>query len=133
MPGGDIPARCCGECSLCCKLLGIEELAKPLDTWCANCRPGQGGCGIYESRPDACRSYSCLWLLDDGLGEAWRPDRTGFVLYLDEGGRRLVIHVDPARPESWRVPACHAELRRWATGSMLQLVVLENGTITPLA
>src|SRR5262249_4530121 len=47
--------RECGKCSLCCKLLPIQELNKPIDTWCPHCRPGHGGCTIYSSRPSECR------------------------------------------------------------------------------
>ena len=44
-------ARACGNCSLCCKLLAIAELNKPIDTWCPHARPGRGGCSIYPDRP----------------------------------------------------------------------------------
>src|SRR6516165_9574581 len=40
--------RECGKCSLCCKLLPIRELNKPIDTWCPHCRPGHGGCTIPD-------------------------------------------------------------------------------------
>jgi hypothetical protein len=131
---GDPPARGCGDCSLCCKLLGIEALGKPLDKWCSHCAPGAGGCTIYPGRPEACRSFSCLWLLDGMLGEDWRPDRAGFVLYLDEGGRRLVVHADPDRPEAWRQTPYGDELTRWAAaaGPGFRLAVLASGVAKPL-
>jgi len=34
--------RQCGDCSLCCKVLGIPELDKPKDSWCANFAAGTG-------------------------------------------------------------------------------------------
>jgi hypothetical protein len=45
---------------------------------------GQGGCGIYESRPQTCRKYFCGWRLAAGLGGEWRPDRSGVMIMLDQ-------------------------------------------------
>ena len=42
--------RTCGDCTLCCKVMAIEELAKPVGTWCPHCKPGRG-CRIYPDRP----------------------------------------------------------------------------------
>jgi len=66
--------RSCGSCSLCCKLLSIEGVEdRPGWTWCKHCRPGKGGCSIYDDRPHACRSFVCGWLsgaLDSVLDSA---------------------------------------------------------------
>jgi hypothetical protein len=35
---------------MCCKVLGITELQKPVGKWCPHCDIGKG-CKIYESRP----------------------------------------------------------------------------------
>ena len=43
--------RSCGSCSECCRLIGVEELAKPAGQWCTHCDPGHG-CRIYPERPD---------------------------------------------------------------------------------
>ena len=71
--------RACGSCSLCCKLLRIEELQKLPGDWCVHVLRGKG-CGIYESRPAPCRSFLCYWMLQPKLDDAWRPDRCGFLL-----------------------------------------------------
>jgi hypothetical protein len=42
--------RACGDCTLCCKVMAIEALAKPAGSWCRHCKPGQG-CAIYAERP----------------------------------------------------------------------------------
>lgn len=99
----------CGECGLCCKLLKIEELDKPQGKWCGHCKPGKG-CTAYETRPGACRSFSCLWLASrenpaDGisLADELRPDRYKVMLTL--GGWRnenLVLHEDPDFAGAWR-------------------------------
>ena len=68
------PVRSCGSCSLCCKLLVIDELDKPPDTWCPHCKPGRGGCSIYADRPPSCRLFRCGWLDSKGsVGDEWIP------------------------------------------------------------
>src|SRR5262245_34979797 len=65
--------RQCGDCSLCCKLLNIDELNKPANTWCQHCRPGKGGCSIYADRPPDCRTFACGWLTHPEFGDIWKP------------------------------------------------------------
>jgi hypothetical protein len=64
-----VPGRGCGDCSLCCKLIRVDALAKPPGTWCMHCAPGNGGCTIYDSRPTECRSFYCAWMVSPSLGE----------------------------------------------------------------
>jgi hypothetical protein len=101
--------RECGSCSLCCKLLSIRELDKPIDTWCQHCRPGKGGCSIYANRPAECRSFECGWLADERIGEEWFPARCKMVLsQTDEG--HLSVTVDPAFSDAWRREPYHSQL-----------------------
>jgi hypothetical protein len=72
-PVAIVPGRACGSCSLCCKLLRIEELDKPAGVWCPHCQAGLGGCKIYGVRPGPCRSFHCAWLINPELGPEWRP------------------------------------------------------------
>ena len=72
--------RECGECSMCCKLLGVEELEKPKNKWCSHCKISEG-CAIYESRPPSCRNFKCLWIINDKMPEELRPDRAKVVFY----------------------------------------------------
>ncbi len=73
-----VASRDCGECSACCELEGVDELAKAPLTRCSRQRDG-GGCDAYAIRPPACIAFRCLWhhglLEDDG-----RPDRLGVML-----------------------------------------------------
>jgi hypothetical protein len=75
--------RQCGECTLCCKLMGVEELDKAGGTYCQHCRVGNG-CNIYPTRPSSCATWHCGWL--DPLcavllpSDDLRPDRCGFVV-----------------------------------------------------
>lgn len=53
----DIAAgKSCGDCGLCCKLIGVESIAKPQFTWCWHFKK-TAGCGIYEDRPHDCRAF----------------------------------------------------------------------------
>lgn len=45
-----VAGRSCAGCTLCCKLLAVEALAKPRAKWCPHCDSKQG-CTIYETRP----------------------------------------------------------------------------------
>lgn len=93
--------KSCGSCGLCCKVLAIEALDKPDGAWCGHFRKG-GGCGFYEHRPAACRAFECLWLTSVRLSDEWRPDKAGFVMYVDRDGKRLNVVVDPGKPAAWR-------------------------------
>ncbi|MEM9302400.1 MAG: hypothetical protein AAGE01_09840 [Pseudomonadota bacterium] len=62
-------------------------LEKPAGKWCQHCKPG-AGCTIYESRPDPCREFECLWLVDSAglLPEEARPDRSKLMFDIQQGG-----------------------------------------------
>jgi hypothetical protein len=120
----------CGGCSLCCKLMGVEAIAKPADIWCRHFAKGVG-CAIYAERPGACRAFQCLWSLTDGLGEEWRPDRSKLVLSSDADGR-VIVEVDPATPSAWRREPYHSVFRTWSDARKplpLQVLVRVNNRI----
>ena len=58
--GKPYPGKECGTCTMCCKVMGIKAIAKPPGVWCKECIPGKG-CGIYETRPEACRTFYCAY------------------------------------------------------------------------
>src|SRR5262245_37176595 len=76
-----VPNRECGECNVCCKALLIDEptLQKPPGVLCANWKPARG-CGIYDTRPAACRGFFCGWRMMPELGDELRPDRSGILV-----------------------------------------------------
>lgn len=110
-----VPGRACGACSLCCKLLRIDEIAKPEATWCTHCAPGRGGCQIYDSRPGDCRTFNCAWLTAAEIGPEWHPEKCKMVLYVEADGQRIALHVDPARPQAWRQEPYYGQLKEWAS------------------
>lgn len=97
----------CGTCTACCRLLGIKELAKPAGKWCSHCAIGKG-CTIYETRPESCRVYSCMWLSSQSLpeGNQWpaalRPDKSKVVFTMQANEQEVVVHCDPGRPTAWQ-------------------------------
>ena len=119
-------ARDCGECTLCCKVLGIAALDKPLGRWCPHCALGKG-CTVYETRPEECRTFDCLWLQRETLGPEWRPDRAKFVLCATPDNSTLIVQVDPGAPDAWRRAPYLAVLRQWskaANEARRQLIVM---------
>jgi hypothetical protein len=75
-------SRECGSCSMCCKVLSIEELNKPADKWCTHCTPGKG-CGIYKDRPEVCKTFKCGWLLSPEVPDWMKPSESKVLLQWD--------------------------------------------------
>jgi hypothetical protein len=129
-------ARECGACSLCCKLLSIDELAKPIDTWCQHCKPGNGGCSIYASRPATCVNFSCGWLTHPNypnFGDEWFPARAKMIVGpMPNGG--LLITVDPAYPNAWRREPYYSQLKDWSRSHPIKIRIgLRASTLGPNA
>lgn len=101
----------CGDCTLCCKVMEIEQLTKPAGAWCPHCKP-KHGCLIYADRPAECRAFNCLWRVNDRLDEAWKPSKAKFVLTTSDDG--IEVRCDPGFPDAWRKQPYLAEIRQWA-------------------
>lgn len=85
---GNHSDRSCGDCKLCCKVLGVPVLNKPAGKWCPHC-PTRG-CKIYDDRPQECREYGCLWLCGS-IPEDCRPDKIHVTFDLKDMGDFQVI------------------------------------------
>lgn len=93
-----LPGRVCGECTVCCVELEINdpELSKPDYVACRHMV--QGGCAIHARQPQACRNWFCGWRFLN-LSDAMRPDRSGVMLSpelgttpgQEKGGLRVVL------------------------------------------
>lgn len=57
-------------------MLRVPELQKAAGTRCEHVC--SGGCGVYESRPNSCKRFECLWLQGE-LPDGARPDRLGVI------------------------------------------------------
>lgn len=111
--------RCCGTCTLCCKLLSVSEIVKPALTMCKFCTVGRG-CGTYQTRPTQCRLFNCHFLENPRLSEEWRPSKSHIVLVVSPDGRRIGAQVDPDRPGAWRRKQFYAQLKSWARMAVSQ-------------
>jgi hypothetical protein len=121
-------ARQCGDCSLCCKILGIPELEKPRNEWCPHVILKRG-CQIYDKRPASCQNFHCLWLLDERLGDEWKPNKSKMVVTA-ETNFHIVIYVDKSVKQPWLQEPYITTLREMsakgiAAGGMV--TVVENG------
>lgn len=67
----------CGECDVCCnEHVKIDVLNKPFGQKCSfYCN----GCSQYESRPDDCKNYQCVFITQENLDVKYRPDNLGVV------------------------------------------------------
>jgi hypothetical protein len=110
--------RECGTCTMCCKVMGIKEIAKPPGQWCPHCRPGKG-CNIYLDRPRECRTFSCDWLQAEALGPEWKPEKSKIVLV--SRFHRMVAYVDPSTPTAWKKSPYHERLL-----ALMRLGLAEN-------
>ena len=120
-----VPGRSCENCTLCCKVLGIAELAKPRNVVCTHCDWAKG-CRIYTQRPGACRDFDCSWLLSPSLGEEWKPITSHLVLgYMAEPDVTLV-YVDPDHPGVWRQEPYYARIKRWAISDKGYVLIWEG-------
>lgn len=119
------PGRACDGCTLCCKVLSIEELRKPKGIWCEHCSVGVE-CRIYDRRPRECSSFYCGFLQLGFLSEEWRPSKSKIVLVAELDGKRIAAHVDPGRPDAWKSEPYYSQLKEWAVKAvpdMHQVVV----------
>jgi len=94
--------RACGECTSCCDgwlhaVIYGHEMGNGVP--CQFRKPA--ACGIYDTRPELCRSFRCGWLMPgSGFPEAWRPDKAGFIIRPGtwRGGKCWLLHPAPQDP-----------------------------------
>ena len=92
-----VKGRSCGGCTMCCKVMEITELAKPVGKWCPHCDIGKG-CKIYSSRPEECRTFMCAWLVDERFSDVWKLDRSKIVITTGQEGNSVEFRCDPDSP-----------------------------------
>jgi hypothetical protein len=83
--------RPCQDCSACCDQFEIKEIEK--EAGCACPFAKNGACGIYAepTRPVACQTYTCLWVMGYGRKKD-RPDRSGVIVDFREGMAGLGLY-----------------------------------------
>jgi hypothetical protein len=126
-------SRSCGDCTLCCKLLPVVELAKGANERCKYQR--RTGCRVYHraGMPVCCGLWNCAWLAGEPVS---RPDRSHCVIDIlpdfvtgthEEDGHEdridvTVIWVDPAYRDAWRTDEMRAYIERRAKEGVATLI-----------
>lgn len=105
--------RECGDCSMCCKLPGIDhpEIGKPAGKWCSKWDKNTQ-CAIYLNRPSLCREFNCLFVLHYNLPEKLRPSKCGVVMAMYKENV-LIVYVENHRKDAWREGEIGNFLRGW--------------------
>jgi hypothetical protein len=75
-------SKVCGECRVCCTAVAVDSVEKPVWTACRH--ECDSGCGIYDTRPDECRTYECLYQSGVLKFEEHRPDKLGVMFDIRE-------------------------------------------------
>ncbi len=123
-PKGDEPVRPCGSCTRCCTNMAIEELDKPIDVDCSFLHP-DGGCAQYETRPQSCRDFECLWR--KGLGSSYlRPDKAGVMFCTTSNGSALVGLVEPGRKGAWKRGEAR-DVAKWHVDNGVPVFIVDDG------
>lgn len=115
-----IASRSCGECTACCTGMAVTEINKPVETPCEHLKAG--GCGIYETRPQSCQDFHCLWRI--GFGRVMeRPDRVGYFLDVTRGEvKPQAMIAREARPGAFDSASVRAHVGKLADKHAVILV-----------
>jgi hypothetical protein len=95
----------CGGCTFCCLTMEVEALSKPKDVWCSHCNKTKG-CAIYETRPEPCRIFQCLFLQTE-MDPSMRPDRTKVMFLGTQNPNVIQMVVHKQYPDVWRSGRVH--------------------------
>jgi Fe-S-cluster containining protein len=117
---------------MCCKVPRIEEISKPAYQWCQHAKPGNGGCAIYETRPDVCRDFRCGWQALD-MGPHWKPTKCKMVLVRkrdrQSGERLLTVLLDASYPNAWRRAPYYQELKAQCGQIVIEIIVSDRSHV----
>lgn len=111
----------CADCTGCCLVFEVKDVPKAFGEPCKHLGKTLfgHGCTIYETRPDACKHYVCLWLDSQrridvpSMPENMRPDVTHVVLGWPWGTDRetLFVYPYPGYDDAWQKPPVADYLR----------------------
>jgi hypothetical protein len=110
---------------MCCKLMVVPNFSGKPDPqqWCVHADRKCGRCRIYEMRPQACRDFTCLWLIEHKIPDYWFPARSKIVISPKLGGPDAFISfvVDPAYPRRWREEPWFSDIKKIAKAGLAGL------------
>src|SRR3954451_4334762 len=67
---------------------------------------------VDTTRPAECRSFDCLWLIDDRFGPHSKANKSKLVLTTSQDG--IEIRCDPGFPDAWRKEPFRRDIRAMA-------------------
>lgn len=111
----------CGGCTVCCRVMGVDDIDKAPGVMCVHCAEGVG-CRIYETRPRACMDFQCEWL-KAAMPESLRPDLS-HVLLVGTDDHMLIAKIDPAYPEAHKHDHAMAALLRMTAQSGTVVIIM---------
>ncbi|MCB1507299.1 MAG: hypothetical protein KDI98_00570 [Hyphomicrobiaceae bacterium] len=121
----------CRSCTYCCVLPAIGPLDKPMYRACSHLK--DRGCGIFgqPERPAACLAYRCAYLEaretdSPEKNKIPHPLEAGAYFHRDPVENAIVLFVDPARPEIWKMSII-PDLLRPHIESGTVLVIIDRG------
>jgi hypothetical protein len=88
----EVPGRACSGCTLCCSVLGIVELKKPVFKICKYSVIGKG-CKIYDMKPATCSGFLCTYRTSASVPEYWHPKICGMVLHSETAGQNSMLSI----------------------------------------
>ena len=108
--------RYCGGCRLCCTIQEVSEIKKPEGITCSHCSI-EDGCTIYETRPESCKEFHCLWqlgLIQDKRNEL-RPDKLGIICLAKEEieGYSPIIQLNSLKQENFKKKIVKRLIENW--------------------
>ena len=116
--------RKCGQCTACCTTLKIVSLEKPAGSPCKHLK--RSGCGFYESRPEECRGFQCVWS-EHLLPNSARPDKSGIMAYRHESQWGDTLTLVEIRKGSFQRNARHINtLQQLVDKNAWALVVIDS-------
>lgn len=119
------PSRTCGTCTACCKTHGIPELKKLPNVLCPEVNKVCHNCSIYDTRPQSCRDFECLWLQGvQWLTEEDKPEKSKVVWdvcdapdLLKQQGIPQYLQAHELMPGAARKPRVE-----WLINSLIQII-----------
>jgi len=130
-----IPDRQCGDCMVCCEYMPISTkgLIKPAQTLCPHVIVNRG-CSIYDTRPNVCRTWHCLWRRDAAMPDELRPDKSRmiFSLIVHDEERSLFerVHITCIAMQSksdYATPLVAATIQRYIDEGVLPVWLSYGG------
>ena len=121
--------RRCGDCKECCTAMNHTHSARGVACQyeCST------GCSIYQSRPDDCRGFACVWL-EGQLPRKDRPDLSGIMVIREatEFGLTTMVHETREGASKRGRGASLIQRLHANTGETMLVLKLKNGATLPL-